>query len=456
MAEKHWDFKIVLISFALAFLILFRSPYLSDTDPYLHLSVAKHVSTNGFTPKVPFIEIQGGTNFNYVSEKWLFIYLISFFYKIPLSDIFLAKLFIALIFSSIISIIGKILKQLGTTPKYSLFIFALPFQVLLKLRPEPLGLLFMLTLFWILLTEVKINKKILFASFLILIHSQIHAFFVADFLILLLYALVYKEPRVFISVITLIPAYLLNPYKAVWLKSLYKETFPRLHFTSSLMPSELMSLSLLEMLFFALSSLMPSELMSLSLLEMLFFALLFSIALYKLRAWDSKAKRFLFLSTAVSLLSGAFFLRSISYSTALFSIVIGLLYAGFPHKHFRIILLSLAVMNPLITLFNPNLMLPGYDEHLQIEVIKNLRPDDLVLSQWDLSPYVIYYSGAKVVTAKDYEKFFSGKHDLAKKFNATALYFDKKRFRNLDNNLKRDEEFELIGENERFVAYRID
>jgi hypothetical protein len=210
--------------------------------------------------------------------------------------------------------------------------------------------------------------------------------------------------------------------------------------------------------------------MSLSLLEMLFFALLFSIAFYKLRAWDSKAKRFLFLSTAVSLLSGAFFLRSISYSTALFSIVIGLLYAGFPHKHFRIILLSLAVMNPLITLFNPNLMLPGYDEHLQIEVIKNLRPDDLVLSQWDLSPYVIYYSGAKVVTAgdiyyvwlfseerqKDYEKFFSGKQDLAKKFNATALYFDKKRFRNLDNNLKRDEEFELIGENERFVAYRID
>lgn len=102
---------VPLLAFAVAMLVLLRQDFLFDTDPYLHLAMARYVSVNGFPSEIPYVELMGGADFNYLSEKWVFISLISVFYKIPIQDILVAKIFIAAVFAGIVFFIGKILEE---------------------------------------------------------------------------------------------------------------------------------------------------------------------------------------------------------------------------------------------------------------------------------------------------------------------------------------------------------
>ncbi len=441
--------KAALMAFLVALSILFRQDYLFDTDPYLHLATAKHVSKFGFPEIYPFVKIMGGEGFNFVSEKWLFIYILSSFYKIPINDILAAKIFISLVFSSTVFVLAKTLEEMKVNPLYSLFLLALPFQVLLKLRPEPLGILLSLVLVLILLKEFSLSLKIAMASVILILHSQIHAFFFADVAILLVYAYIYKAPKALLSIISLIGAVLLNPYKGVWLSTLYFDTVPRLSFPSS--------------------ALMPSELLSPNLWEMAIFFAFYVLALKISLPFNAVKKKFVFILSFLTLVSAAVVLRMISYATCYLTITIGIFFSRHRNIFFRSFLLSLLTINVMATLLAPGFMMSGYDEDLQKEILTEIRSDDVVLTQWDLSPYVIYYANATTVNAgdiyyiwlfskqthRDYEDFFSGKNKSLADFNATVLYFDKIRFADLYNNEIIKGNLRLVSENKRFVAFRI-
>lgn len=437
-----------LLAFIAALFILLRQEFLYDADPYLHLAMAKYVSAHGFPSKIPYIEIMGSEDFNYLSEKWIFIYLISFFYKIQLSDMLLAKYFIAAIFAGIVGLAAKILEELKVKPAYALLVFAFPFQLLLKLRPEPLSILLMLALVLILLKRINPQLKIFLASLVILIHSQEHAFFAIDVAILALYCIVYRERAVFLSLLSLPIALLINPYGSLWLSSLYLDVVPRLYFSPS--------------------PLMPTELMKPGIFELGFFFAVYAASFYGLRAWESKETKFIFAIAGILLISSLLLIRMVTYASVFLTIITALYISKSPTKLLSYIVFPLAVMNPLATFFYPGMM-PDYDEGLQLEVLKEIESEDVVLSTWDLSPFVVYYTGAAVVTAGDvyyiwlyskelhrsYEEVFSGNKNAINKFNASLMYFDKKKFNALYLNIKSDEKFRLLAENERFAVFRV-
>jgi hypothetical protein len=438
-----------VFAFTIALIILLRQDYLFDTDPYLHLSVAKYVYAQGFPDKIPFVEIMGNSNFNYLSEKWLFIYILSFFYKMPLNDILLSKLFIALVFGGIVFILSLILGDLNTDMRYSLFLFAFPFQILLKLRPEPLGLLLTLTLVYVLLKELGSSKKILLISIILLVHSQVHAFFVFDIGVLILYALLYKETKIVFALLSIPIGLLFNPYRGLWVSSLYLDSVKRIGFPGS--------------------SLTPSELLRPNFLEIGFFILIFVISYHYLRRSSKREEKLLFAITGVSLALSTILLRVISHASVFLTILVARFISEFPTKKIKLLVLPLMILNIAVTILFPSVMMPGYDEDLQIEVISQLSPSDKILAQWDLSPYVIYFSGAKTYTAgdiyylwlsseealRDYEDLFLAREIKIDKFNATAIYFDKKRFSKLYDKLVEDENSKILAENERFVAIRV-
>ena len=443
--ENPW--AVALLSFLVAALILFRQKYLFDTDPYLHLATAKYVANHGFPEHNPFVQIMGAGGFNYLSEKWLFIKMLTPIYKLPINDITAAKIIIAAVFGATVLVLALILKELGSKPIFALTLFALPFQVLLKLRPEPLGILLTLSLILVLVKDMGIRQKTVLSALILLLHSQEHAFFAADILILIFYSALHRKPKLLLALASLAIAPVLNPYKTQWLTTMYYDTLPRMGFQNT--------------------SLAPTELSSAGIVNTVLFLALFAYSLQAAKKWKSKDKIFIYTVTGFLLIAFALTIRTISYSTVFLSLTLGTALSRDRARFMSIIIIILAAVNIFATLLYPGLMMPGYSEDRQLEILSQIGPNEVVLTQWDLSPYVIYYTGAKTVTAgdnyylwmhskplyKDYENLFLGNKNTLEKFDFTVLYFDKRQFPALYSETG-GYGLKLIAENEAFVAYR--
>jgi|GEM_PF-4723014 len=453
-AQKTWAKKrfenpgaIALLGAVAAAIILFRQKYLFDTDPYLHLATAEYVANHGFPEQNPFIQIMGPQGFNYLSEKWLFIKLLTPIYKLPINDITGAKIIIAAVFGATILMLALILKELGSKPVFALTLFALPFQVLLKLRPEPLGILLTLSLILVLVKNTGNREKTLLSAAILLVHSQAHAFFAADILILIFYSALNRKPKLLFAFSLLAIAPAVNPYKTQWLTTLYYDTIPRMGFQNT--------------------SLAPTELSPAGAVETLLFFALFAYSLQAAKKWKSGDKILIYTVTGLFLITFAFTIRTISYSTAFLALTMGTAISRDHARFMPIFIASLAVVNLFATVFYPGLMMPGYSEDMQLEILGEISADETVLTQWDLSPYVIYYTGAKTVTAadnyylwmhskplyKDYEDLLYGRKNTLEKFDFTVLYFDKRQFPTLSSKTD-DYGLTLVAENEAFAAYK--
>ncbi len=453
-AKKTWVNKkienpwvIALLASIVAALILFRQKYLFDTDPYLHLATAKYVANHGFPMENPFVQIMGAEGFNYLSEKWLFIKILTPIYTLPINDLIAAKIIIATVFGATILVLALILRELGLKPVFALTLFALPFQVLLKLRPEPLGILFTLSLIFVLVKDMGNRQKTLSVALILLLHSQEHAFFAADILILIFYSALHRKPKLLLPIAILAIAPALNPYKTQWLTTMYYDTLPRMGFQNT--------------------SLAPTELSSAGATETLLFLALFAYSLHTAKKWRSKDKIFIYTVTGLFLIAFALTIRAISYSTVLLTLTLGIALSRDRTRLVPIFITSLAAVNLFATLLYPGLMMPGYNEDLQLEILGEISEGEVVLTQWDLSPYVIYFTGAKTVTAadnyylwmyskplyKDYEDLFHGSRNTLEQFDFTVLYFDKRQFPLLYSKTG-EYGLVLITENEAFAAYR--
>jgi len=453
-AQKTWVKKrfetpwaIALLAMVVAAIILFRQNYLFDTDPYLHLATAKYVSTQGFPMENPFVQIMGAGGFNYLSEKWLFIKLLTPIYKLPINDITAAKIIIAAVFAATVLVLALILKELGSKPVFALTLFALPFQVLLKLRPEPLGIVLTLILIFVLVKDMGIRQKTVLSALILLLHSQEHAFFAADIFILIFYSALHRKPKLLLAIGALAIAPALNPYKTQWLTTLYYDTIPRMGFQNT--------------------SLAPTELSSAGVVNTVLFLAFFAYSLQAAKKWKSKDKIFIYTVTGLFLIAFALTIRTISYSTVFLTLTLGLALSRDRTRFMPIFIISLAAVNIFATLLYPGLMMPGYNEDLQLEILGQISADEVVLTQWDLSPYVIYFTGAKTVTAadnyylwmyskplyKDYEDLFHGRKNTLEKFDFTVLYFDKSKFPVLYSKTG-EYGLKLIAENKEFAAYR--
>ena len=449
MEKNKQIYVSAVLSFVISLIILFRNNFLADTDPYLHISIVKYLSLYGFPEENPFILLTP-ENFNFISEKWLFYSVVSIFFRLlPFSDFVIAKIYIATVFSSIVIGLGIILRRLEIKPIYSLLIFAYPFQLFLKLRPEPLGIFLMLALIATLLKKQKDHVKISISVIILLFHSQSHAFFILDYVILLLYSVYFKEWKVLISApLSLIFGVLLNPYGTIWISTLYLDTIPRLSFSSSLGPSELLR---------------PEP------IEFLLFAVIFGFLYKKLKPTKKVSTNFFITASFLALISSVVFLRAIPYLI----IFLAILSALYIHRikglnYIKTLLLLFAVMNPLLTTVYPEQFSPYYDEPLQLEVLNRVGENEIVLSQWDLSPYVVYYTDSPVIVAGDayylwlfspdiyrnYDSILKGNITNIDAINFTVLYFDKQRFPELHYAARKDERLSLIYENNRFVDYR--